>query len=70
MSCATPALVLTFFLDIFSHIRGQEILQARQQENQGVPSGEDHDGAGDGLPHTQHPPHHPGHDRGVSAGEC
>ena len=43
-----------FIADIRSDERSQKILQTGQQENQGIPSGEDHDGPGPRLSHPQH----------------
>ena len=52
------------FADLRSDERNKEVLQTRQQEEQGVHPGQDHDGAGLGLPRPQHSTSHSGTYRG------
>ena len=56
---------VNLFSDLRPDVRGQEVLPAGQQEDEGVPAGQDHDGAGAGVPHPQHPQAHPRAVRGT-----
>ena len=50
---------MCLFSDLRPDVRGQEVLPAGEQEDEGVPAGQDDDGAGAGVPHPQHPQAHP-----------